>query len=107
MGLSAAASRQLPFVGWRRGRTSMRPGFALPGGRAASTSSVNWGRTTTPLSEPLTLQLQALLASARGRLAAPPPTPVPPAASLAPPPIGGGAPAAPTADSVPADMVVE
>eukprot|EP00969_Alexandrium_andersonii_P198552 8769004-Alexandrium_andersonii.AAC.1 len=71
MGLSAAASRQLPFDGWRRGRNSMRPGIALPGSRAASTSAVNWGRTTIPLSEPLTLQLQALLASARSRLDGP------------------------------------
>eukprot|EP00969_Alexandrium_andersonii_P355025 15443481-Alexandrium_andersonii.AAC.1 len=85
----------------------MRPGFALPGGRAASTSSVNWGRTTTPLSEPLTLQLQALLANARGRLAAPPPAPGPAAASLAPPPTGGGAPAAPPVDTAPMDMVME
>eukprot|EP00969_Alexandrium_andersonii_P180007 7956241-Alexandrium_andersonii.AAC.1 len=68
MGLSAAAHRQLPFEGWRRGRTGMRPGAALPGSRAASTSSVNWGRTSVPLSEPVVLQLQALLALARNRL---------------------------------------
>eukprot|EP00969_Alexandrium_andersonii_P262340 11597531-Alexandrium_andersonii.AAC.1 len=50
----------------------MRPGIALPGSRAASTSSVNWGRTSVPLSEPLVLQLQALLANARSRLDEPP-----------------------------------